>query len=118
MRRLSRVVCCDLEELKEDSVVSISEQVKEVQIAELVASLERIKEKYRLKMVVSAGIGDLIIAKEAAESLNLQFLSLSSIYGKKISAAFPAYSVSKLLAQTNHRTQIESKFWTHDSKST
>ena len=98
MRRLARVVCSDLEGIGEDSAVGIAEQVKEAQVEELVASIKKIKEKYRLKTVVSAGIGD-FIAKEAAESLNIQFLSLSSIHGKKISAAFPAYAVAKLLEQ-------------------
>jgi probable H4MPT-linked C1 transfer pathway protein len=96
MQRLSRVVCSDLEEIGEDSAVGIAEQVKKAQVEELVASMVRLKEKYGLKTVVSAGIGD-FIAKEAADSLNIQFLSLSSIYGKKISAAFPAYSVARLL---------------------
>jgi len=96
MRRLSRVVCSDLEEIGVDNAVSIAEQVKKAQVEELVASMVRLKEKYGLKRAISAGIGDLI-AKEAADSLNIQFLSLSSIYGKKISAAFPAYSVARLL---------------------
>ena len=98
MRRLARVVCSDLEVIGEDGAVGIAEQVKEAQVRGLVASIKRMKEKYRLETVtvVSAGIGD-FIAKEAAESLNTPFLSLSSIYGKKISAAFPAYAVAKLL---------------------
>ena len=96
MRRLARVVCSDLEGIGEDSAVDIAEQVKETQVAELAASMERIKEKYGLRTVVSAGIGDFIV-KEAADSLNINSLSLSSIYGKKISAAFPAYSVARLL---------------------
>ncbi len=70
MQRLARVLCSDLE--------------------------ERIKAKYGLKIVVSAGIGDFIV-KEAADSLNIGFLSLSTIYGKEISAVFPAYAVAKLL---------------------
>jgi len=99
MRRLSRVVCSDLEEIGEDSAVGIAEQVKKAQVARLAASMVRLKEKYGLEMVVSAGIGDFIV-KEAADSLNTQFLSLSYIYGKKISAAFPAYSVARLLEKT------------------
>ena len=106
MWRLSRVVCSDLEEIGEDNAVSIAEQVKEAQIEELIDSMTRIKKIYDLKTVVSAGIGDFIV-KEAAESLNTPFLSLSSIYGKKISAAFPAYAVAKLLvyrwAHREHR---------------
>ncbi len=96
MWRLSRVVCSDLEETGEDNAVSIAEQVKEAQIEELIDSMARIKKKYGLKTVVSVGIGDFIV-KEAADSLNMNFLSLSSVYDKKISAVFPAYAVAKLL---------------------
>ncbi|GEM_PF-2987319 len=61
--------------------------------------IKRIKEKYGLKTVVSAGIGDFIV-KEAADSLNMGFVSLSTIYGKGISAVFPAYAVAKLLERS------------------
>lgn len=96
MQRLARVVCSDLEETGEEGAVSIAEQVKETQVEELIDSMKRIKKKYGLKGVVSAGIGDFIV-KEATDSLNIKFLSLSSRYGKEISAVFPAYAVVKLL---------------------
>ncbi|MBE0517177.1 MAG: hypothetical protein IBX41_07320 [Methanophagales archaeon] len=96
MRRLSRVVCSDLEEIGEDGAVGIAEQVKRAQVDELSTSLGRLKEKYGLDMVVSAGIGDFIV-QEAADSVNMQFISLSSIYGEKLAATFPAYSVALLL---------------------
>ena len=96
MQRLARVLCSDLEEIGEEGAVGIAEQVKEAQVEELIDPIKRIKAKYGLEMVVSAGIGD-FIAKEAADSLNIEFLSLSSRYGKEISAVFPAYAVAKLL---------------------
>jgi len=96
MRRLARVVCSDLEELGEDNAVRIAAQVKRAQVDELVASLKRIKAKYQLEQVVSAGIGDFIV-KEAADSLNIPFLSLSARYGKTIAATFPAYAVARML---------------------
>ncbi|OYT67611.1 H4MPT-linked C1 transfer pathway protein [ANME-1 cluster archaeon ex4572_4] len=96
LRRLARVVCSDLEELGEESVVGIAEQVKEVQVAELAAELKRQSEEYGLERVVSAGIGD-FVAKAAAERVNLEFVSLASVYGAKISAAFPAFAVARLL---------------------
>lgn len=99
MRRLSRVVCSDLEEIGEDGAVAIAEQVKRVQVEELAASLSKQKDKYGLQKVVSAGIGDFII-KEAAESLNIPFTSLSVRYGRKIAATFPAFAVAKLLVRS------------------
>ena len=102
VRRLARVVCSDLEGIGEDSAVGIAEQVKNVQVQELIDSIGKIKERYGLRKLVAAGTGD-FIAKEAAESLNIDFLSLSSVYGKRISATFPAYAVAKLLEQEQNR---------------
>jgi probable H4MPT-linked C1 transfer pathway protein len=96
LRRLARVVCSDLEELGEDGAGAIAEQVKRTQVAELRASLERLKTKYDLEAVVTAGIGDFIV-QEAADLLDLQFVSLASLYSKQIAATFPAYAVAKLL---------------------
>ncbi|MHC1635600.1 MAG: hydantoinase/oxoprolinase family protein [Candidatus Methanospirareceae archaeon] len=102
MRRLSRLVCSDLEEIGEEAAISIAEQVKEAQVKELTASLRLMKEKYGLKEVISAGIGDFIV-EEAVELLGMSFLPLSSIYDKQISAVFPAYSVAKLLEEEGVR---------------
>ena len=96
MQRLARVVCSDLEEIGEEGAVSIAEQVKEAQVGELIDSMKRIKAKYGLRKVISAGIGDYIV-EEAADSLNMDFLSLSSIYDKGLASVFPAYAVAKLL---------------------
>lgn len=96
MQRLARVVCSDLEEIDEEGAVSIAEQVKEAQVEELIDSMKRIKAKYGLRKVISAGIGDYIV-EEAADSLNMDFLSLSSIYDKGLASVFPAYAVAKLL---------------------
>lgn len=96
MQRLARVVCSDLEELGEDGAVNLATEVKKVQVDALITSLKRLKKDYGLKMVVAAGMGD-FIAKEAADALDLQFLSLASIYSAAISATFPAYAVAKLL---------------------
>ena len=96
LRRLSRVVCSDLDELGEDGAIRIAEQVKSEQIKELRVSLERMKEEYRLNVMVVAGIGDFLV-REVADSLDMRIISLASIYGKKIAATFPAYAVARLL---------------------
>lgn len=99
MRRLARVVCSDLEELGEEGTVRIAEQVKRAQVEELSAAMAEMKARYGLQIAVSTGVGE-FIAKEAAEALNMQFISLSARYGRTISAAFPAYAVAKLLERS------------------
>jgi uncharacterized hydantoinase/oxoprolinase family protein len=89
--------------MNEDGAISIAEQVKQSQVGELIDSIKRIKAKYGLRKVVSAGIGDFIV-KEAADSLNMDFLSLSSVYDKGLATVFPAYVVAKLLGSIPSRT--------------
>ncbi|MBN1761832.1 MAG: H4MPT-linked C1 transfer pathway protein [Methanomicrobia archaeon] len=96
LQRLARVVCSDLEELGEKGAVAIAEQVKRAQVKALQASVGMVKAKYGLETVVTAGIGDFIV-QEAADSEDLQFVSLASRYGKAVAATFPAFAVAKLL---------------------
>ena len=105
LQRLARVVCSDLEELGEAGAVAIAEQVKRVQIRELRASLGRLKAKYGLETVVAAGIGDFIV-QEAAASMDMQFVSLASCYGKDVAATFPAYAVAKLLESLSGKEKL------------
>ena len=99
LRRLSRVVCADLEELGVSAALSIAEQVKEAQVRHLKDALEEKSKKFRIKRIVSAGIGEFIV-REAAEMLALDFISIADIYGKVVSAVFPAFSVANLLAES------------------
>ena len=110
MQRLSRVVCSDLEEIGVDGAVAIAEQVKKAQVEELAASMKTISEKYGLEEVLSVGLGDFIV-KEAAESLHIPVVSLSSIHGENISAVFPAFSTVKLLEQHVYRMKGDNRAW-------
>ncbi|RZN40110.1 MAG: hypothetical protein EFT35_03320 [Methanophagales archaeon ANME-1-THS] len=78
MQRLARVLCSDLDEIGEEGAAGIAEQIKEAQVGELVDSMKRIKAKTGLKKVVSALTKNFIL-KEAADLLNMDFLSLSSL---------------------------------------
>jgi hypothetical protein len=96
MERIARVVCCDLKELGEKNVISIAKQVKERQIIDIIDSILKMNERYRLNKIVTAGVGE-FLAEEVADRLDMECISISSIYGKDVSSVFPAYAVAKLL---------------------
>jgi probable H4MPT-linked C1 transfer pathway protein len=96
LRRLSRTVCTDLEELGEDGALAIAEQVRDRQMAILTKAIKRQAEEHSLSGVTAAGIGEGLIA-EAAQDLDLECILLSERFGCKISAVFPAYAVARLL---------------------
>ncbi|OPY52718.1 MAG: Hydantoinase/oxoprolinase [Methanosaeta sp. PtaU1.Bin060] len=97
LRRLARAVCADIEEIGEAGALAIAEQVRERQKWLLAGAMEKQAKEHSLVRVVAAGIGEKIIY-EACSLLGLECISLSRIYGTKISEIFPAYAVARLLA--------------------
>jgi len=99
MRRLARVLCCDLEEIGEEGALSIAVQVKDAQVNELITALREMKERYSLNEVISAGIGEFIV-KDAAKALDMELLT--PLWDRRLSAVLPAYAVAKLLEIANN----------------
>ncbi|MCW7077563.1 MAG: hypothetical protein OCU22_00305 [Canidatus Methanoxibalbensis ujae] len=97
LRRLSRVVCADLEEIGHDVAMDIARQVRDAQVKHLADALREKRERYNINVVFSAGIGEFIV-REAADMINMETISASEIYGKDISAVFPSFAVSNLLS--------------------
>lgn len=97
MRRLARLVCADLSEIREDDIYEIAAQVKEKQISVLAEAISEVAERNGLKRIAAAGLGEFLI-KEAAERLGFECISVSERWGEEISKVFPAYAAARLLA--------------------
>jgi probable H4MPT-linked C1 transfer pathway protein len=98
MRRLARLVCADLSEIREEEIYEIAGQVKEKQISILAEAISEVAEKNGLKRIAAAGLGEFLI-KEAAEKLGFECISVSELWGEEISKVFPAYAAARLLAR-------------------
>ena len=96
LRRLARSVCADLEEIGESGALAIAEQACAEQKRTLTAAMEWQVERHGLERVAAAGIGEWLIA-EAANTLGMECILLSELYGSRISDVFPAYAVARLL---------------------
>ncbi len=96
MRRLARLVCADLSEIREEEIYGIAAQVKEKQVSTLAAAISEVAERNGLKRIIAAGLGEFLI-KEAAERLGFECISVSEIWGEEISKVFPAYAAARLL---------------------
>ena len=97
-RRLSRVVCSDLGEVGMDSVLAIAEQVREAQAAEIRDAIIEVSKASDTRYCVVAGSGE-FLAGQVLQSLGWSFTSISSRYGDKVSAVFPAYATARLLEE-------------------
>ncbi len=96
MRRIARLVCADLSEIREGEIHAIAAQVKEKQVSALAESLFEVAERNGLKKIAAAGLGEFLI-KEAAERLGFECISVSKHWGEEISKVFPAYAAARLL---------------------
>jgi probable H4MPT-linked C1 transfer pathway protein len=96
LRRIARLVCADLSEIREEEIYEIAVQVKEKQISTLAEVLSEVAERNGLKRIVAAGLGEFLI-KETAERLDFECISVSGHWGEEISKVFPAYAAARLL---------------------
>jgi len=96
MRRIARLVCADLSEIREEEIYDIASQVKEKQILTLVEAISEVAKRNGLERIAAAGLGEFLI-KEAAERLGFEFISVSGHWGEEISKVFPAYAAARLL---------------------
>jgi probable H4MPT-linked C1 transfer pathway protein len=94
LRRIARVVCCDLDEIGEPGARSIAQQCWEAQRDEVVRAVRRIAQDKR--PVAIAGIGASIFASA------IKGQSLSSVIGTD-TEALPAAAVRELALNTDRR---------------
>ena len=96
MRRIARLVCADLSEIKEEEIYEVASQMEKKQVSVLVEAISALARREGLKKIVAAGLGEFLI-KEAADRLGLEFVSISEYWGEEISKVFPAYAAARLL---------------------
>ncbi len=101
MRRLARVVCCDMKEISPQELRQIAKQIKEHQVQSLVDAVLNVCGRFDCGVVIAGGLGE-FLAEDVARRVGLKYISLSNRYGKKVSSIFPAYAVARLL-ETSRR---------------
>lgn len=96
MRRLARTVCSEPRMLGEEALTDMALQVKQAQLNELKDAISYVAGKHDLGTIVAMGTGEFLI-REAANELDMSYISISEEYGEELSAVFPAYAAAKLL---------------------
>ena len=99
--RIARMVCADLEMLRDADVSAIAEHVASTQQREIARAIRRVARRSgraRLSAAVLAGQGA-FLAKAAAESAGVTTSDLADDLGPAASIATPAAAVARLLAE-------------------
>lgn len=97
-RRLARVVCADLSEIDDDTIVSIAKQIVENQRRDIMEAVRGVAAEHGINRIVACGLGEFVI-KDVADELGLEVVLVSDNYGKNVSKVFPAYAVARLLGE-------------------
>lgn len=96
-RRISRVLCADLDILSFDDIVDISKNIHQSQVDQIAKSLKEVVNRENLDLVVTTGLGKDILAKKAAESLNLEVKSMSELLTDEECVVAPAIGTAIMM---------------------
>jgi probable H4MPT-linked C1 transfer pathway protein len=97
--RLARMVCADLEMLREPGITEIAEHVAEAQVRQIAAGIRQVMRRLEgqsPRLAIVAGQGA-FIARAAAERAGLSVKALADTLGSAAARAVPAAAVAYLL---------------------
>lgn len=83
MRRISRIVCGDLNVLKQEEIIEIAEHIYTQQIKRISDALIGVSERNKLDQVVTTGLGMDIVGAKACELAGLNHIGMDSLIKKE-----------------------------------
>jgi len=115
-KRLARVICADLEDLKKSEIIRIARYIYEKQIDQIMTGLEKVYSRLdpnnkREIPVITTGIGKKFLAKKAAKQLNIKkIVDINKIIDNFTFMATPAVGVAIMQA---HKLLGRNVIWKH-----
>lgn len=99
MRRISRVVCADLDTLNPDEIIVIAEYVYSTQVERISEALLEVSVRNNISNVVTTGLGMDIIGAKACEVAGLKYTGMDEILKKEDCLVAPAVGTAILMEQ-------------------
>jgi len=99
MRRISRVVCADLDTLNPDEIIVIAEYVYLTQVERISEALLEVSVRNNISNVVTTGLGMDIIGAKACEVAGLKYTGMDEILKKEDCLVAPAVGTAILMEQ-------------------
>ncbi len=99
MRRLSRVVCGDMDVLNHDEIRAMAEYIYESQVKKISEALLEVSKRNNISRVVTTGLGMDILGARACELAGLEYDGMDKILKKEDCTVAPAVGTAILMEQ-------------------
>ena len=97
MRRISRVVCGDMEVLKPHEIIEIAEYIYSTQVTKISEALLEVSKRNNISNVVTTGLGMELIGAKACETASLNYIGMDKILKKEDCIVAPAVGTAILM---------------------
>lgn len=99
MRRISRVVCGDMDVLDPEDVKKIAGFIHRMQVQKVSEALIEVSGRNKIDTVVTTGLGMDAIGKKASEAAGLNYMGMDSILSKKDCVVAPAVGTAIMMEE-------------------
>jgi hypothetical protein len=99
MRRLSRVVCGDMDVLNPDEIKAMAEYIYSEQVSRISEALLEVSERNNISKVVTTGLGMDILGARVFELSSLEYIGMDKLLNKKDCVVAPAVGTAILMEQ-------------------
>jgi len=106
MRRLSRVVCGDMDVLNPDEIKSMAEYIYSAQVSRISEALLEVSKRNNISKVVTTGLGMDILGAKACELSGLEYTGMDKLLKKEDCTVAPAVGTAILMEQFIRNNKI------------
>ncbi len=99
MRRISRVICGDMDVLKPDEIKAIADYIYSEQVKRISEALLEVSKRNNISKVVTTGLGMDVLGAKACELAGLEYTGMDKILKKEDCVVAPAVGTTILMEQ-------------------
>lgn len=107
MRRISRVICADLNMLSKSDIEQIAGYIYKKQVENVAEALLEVKARENLDLVLTTGLGMNIIGAKAAELAGLKWKGMDKILKRDECVVAPAVGTAIMMGEFLSKTKIK-----------
>jgi len=103
MRRISRVICGDMDMLSESDILEIAEYIYKIQVQKVAEALMEVSKREGINKVVTTGLGMEVIGKEASKMAGVESLGMDELLTKEECIVAPAIGTALMMEEFLNR---------------